>query len=441
MELAGWGRYPYVESHVHRPRSPGGVQSVLDVAQREVDEGGGVDLIARGLGRSYGDSALAPAVLDTGHLDTFGAFDPQTGELRCSAGVSLAEILERFVPRGWFLPVSPGTKFVTVGGAIAGDVHGKNHHLEGTFTDHLLCMRVATVSEGIVECSREVHPELFLATCGGMGLTGVIVEATFRLRPIESASIDATTIRAKNLTDALSLFVEHDKTTYSVAWIDCLARGRSLGRSLLVLGEHSAEGELVAGGRRSVTVPLDLPGSLLNRYSVQAFNSLYYRRVRSDRTERRVHYESFFYPLDGVHQWNRIYGRSGFTQYQFVVPRDGGIDALTEVLDRIAASKRGSFLAVLKTFGPANGNYLGFPMEGYTLALDFKIDDGLYPLLDRLDEVVLANGGRLYLSKDVRMSAETFRRSYPHMEQMMAVRRRYGADRVFNSRQSRRLGF
>ncbi|MCP4962266.1 MAG: FAD-binding oxidoreductase, partial [Actinomycetia bacterium] len=245
---------------------------------------------------------------------------------------------------------------------------------------------------------------------------------------------------AANLTEALDLFAEHEKTTYSVAWIDCLARGRALGRSLLSVGEHASGGELETGSSRSLVVPFDLPGALLNRHTVQAFNSLYYGRVRRTRTDRLVHYEPFFYPLDSIHQWNRIYGRGGFTQYQFVVPRDGGVDALTEVLDRIAASKRGSFLAVLKSFGPANNNYLSFPMEGYTLALDFKIDPGLFALLDTLDDVVLDGGGRLYLSKDVRMSAETFRRSYPRWPELVALRQQYGADQVFNSRQSRRLG-
>jgi FAD/FMN-containing dehydrogenase len=260
-------------------------------------------------------------VIETDRLDHFLDFDEQTGLLRCGAGVSLAEILEVFVPRGWFLPVTPGTKFVTVGGAIASDVHGKNHHLEGTFCDHVTRMRVATPATGIVECSRDDHHALFLGTCGGMGLTGIIVDATFRLRPIASAYIDSTTLRASNLTEALDLFLEHDKTTYSVAWIDCLARGRSLGRSLLTVGEHATSGDLVAKGPRSLAVPVDLPGQLLNRFTVQGFNSLYYRRVREARTEQVVHYEPFFYPLDFVHQWNRIYGRGGFTQYQFVVPR------------------------------------------------------------------------------------------------------------------------
>lgn len=436
MQLAGWGRFPVIESSATFPDSD---KSVLDLTGRDPMAEGSPGQIARGLGRSYGDSSLALSVLDTRRLDRLIDFDEQSGLLRCGAGVSLASILEVFVPRGWFLPVSPGTKFVTVGGAIASDVHGKNHHLEGTFCDHVSGMRVATPAAGIVECSPGEHRDLFLATCGGMGLTGVIVDATFRLQPIESAYIDSTVIRATNLSEALDLFVEHEKTTYSVAWIDCLARGRSLGRSLLTLGEHASHGGLTARDQRCLSVPVDLPGGLLNHHTVRAFNALYYRRVRGGRSDRLVHYEPFFYPLDSVHQWNRIYGRGGFTQYQFVVPREGGIDALTEILDRIAASKRASFLAVLKTFGPANANYLSFPLEGYTLALDFKIEPGLFELLTTLDEVVLDQGGRLYLTKDVRMSAEAFRRGYPRWPEFAAVRQRYGADQIFSSHQSRRL--
>ena len=432
MKLSGWGRYPTVDASVTRP-------SDLEVIA-ELVTADGARTVARGLGRSYGDSSLAEAVIDLTDLDRFRDFDGDTGLLRCAAGTSLADVLDVFVPRGWFLPTSPGTKFVTVGGAIASDVHGKNHHVDGTFSDHVASMRVATASHGIVQCSRTDHPELFHATCGGMGLTGVIVEATFRLKPIRSAFIDQTLLKADDLDDALRLFVEHESAPYSVAWIDCLAKGRALGRSLLTVGHHADAGELIAGSDRALSVPVDLPGVVLNRRSVQWFNTLYYHRVRRSPTHQRVHYEPFFYPLDSVHHWNRIYGRRGFTQYQFVVPRNGGMDGLREVLDRVAASGRASFLAVLKVFGPGNDNHLSFPFEGYTLALDLKLDDGLFAFLDELDEVVLRYGGRLYLSKDSRMSPETFRASYPRWREWLGVRQRYGADRVFHSRQSERLG-
>ena len=432
MELTGWGRYPAVDATVLRPPDVASVAKLIASGERR--------LVPRGLGRSYGDSSLSDSVADITGLDRFLAFDSQTGLLHCAAGVSLAEILDVFVPRGWFLPTTPGTKFVTVGGAIASDVHGKNHHVDGTFSDHITSMRIATVSEGIVTCSPTKLSALFRATCGGMGLTGIILDATFQLKPIRSAFIDQTLLKAANLDEALELFVEYESSPYSVAWIDCLARGRSLGRSLLTVGSHSESGELATGRDPALTVPVDLPGLVLNRRSVQWFNSLYYNRVRQRRSEQHVHYDTFFYPLDSIHHWNRIYGRRGFTQYQFVVPREGGMEGLRAVLDRVAASGRASFLAVLKVFGPANNNHLSFPFEGYTLALDLKLDDGLLPFLDQLDEIVLDYDGRLYLSKDSRMSQDMFRATYPRWEEWLDVRRRYGADQVLHSRQSERLG-
>ena len=433
MELSGWGKYPVIDSEVIQPLSMQDVlQSISGTPQKS--------LIARGLGRSYGDSSLAAQVISTAYLDHLLKFDDTTGVLTCSAGVSLADILAVFVPKGWFLSVTPGTKFVTVGGAIASDVHGKNHHLEGSFTEHVSALKIATVSHGIIECSRELHPELFRATCGGMGLTGIIVQASIQLRPIKSAYINQATIRASNLEEALELFEAHQNTTYSVAWIDCLSTGKALGRSLLMLGEHADSGGLTTGKASKLAIPVNMPGILLNRYSIQAFNFLYYHRVSKQRPERLAHYEPFFYPLDGIQQWNRMYGRNGFTQYQFALPKDAGLAGMTSILKRIAESKRGSFLAVLKAFGKGNHNYLSFPIEGYTLALDFKLNKGLFELLDELDKIVLDYGGRLYMTKDVRMSAAMLKQGYPQWQAFMKVRKQYGADSVFHSLQSQRLG-
>ena len=433
MELSGWGKYPVVDSEVIQPLSRQDVvQSISGTPQKS--------LIARGLGRSYGDSSLAAQVVSTAYLDHLLKFDDATGVLTCAAGVSLADILAVFVPKGWFLSVTPGTKFVTVGGAIASDVHGKNHHLEGSFSDHVSALKIATVAHGVIECSREAHPELFRATCGGMGLTGIIVQASIQLRPIKSAYINQTTIRASNLEEALELFEAHQNATYSVAWIDCLSTGKTLGRSLLMLGEHAETGDLTTGKNGKLTIPVDMPGILLNRYTIQAFNFLYYHRVIKQRSERLVHYEPFFYPLDGIQQWNRMYGKNGFTQYQLALPKAAGLAGMTSILKRIAESKRGSFLAVLKAFGKGNHNYLSFPIEGYTLALDFKLNKGLFELLDELDKIVLDYGGRLYLTKDVRMSERMLKQGYPQWKAFMKVRKQYGADNVFHSLQSQRLG-
>jgi FAD/FMN-containing dehydrogenase len=433
VKLSGWGRYPVSESEVIVPRSLSEVLENLSGASAS-------PLIARGLGRSYGDSSLASRVLSTEALDHFLNFDDDKGLLTCSAGLSLAEVLAVIVPRGWFLPVTPGTKYVTVGGAIASDVHGKNHHLDGSFSDHVLSMQVATVSAGVVECSHSENPELFRATAGGMGLTGIILQATFSLRAIAGAGIRETTYKARNLQEALELFEQHQHASYSVAWFDAVSSGQSLGRSLLTIGEHENNAETRQRPSRQLSIPVDLPGVILNRYSIRAFNALYYHRIRHSGRQCCSHYDKFFYPLDGIGNWNRLYGRAGFVQYQFVLPVEAGLEGLGAVMARIAASGRGSFLAVLKSFGEGNDNYLSFPRRGYTVALDFKLDRGLMTLLDELDIMVLGFGGRLYLAKDARMSEQTFKRSYPQWEQFMTVRERYDANRLFHSVQSERLG-
>lgn len=433
MLIHGWGRYPTIDATIYSPTTcTSASATLLTLSGRAV--------IARGMGRSYGDSALDAHVLSTAHLNLLLNFDESNGVVRCGAGVTLAELLEVFAPRGWFLPVTPGTKFISVGGAIASDVHGKNHHVNGCFSEYVDSFDLLLASGEVVTCSRNKYPDLFHATCGGMGLTGVIIEATLRLKPIHGAFIDQTTLKAGNLADALNLFAVYQASTYSVAWIDCLASGANLGRSLVMLGEHSADAKWVTQTKRPIGIPIDMPAQLLNRFSIRTFNTLYYQRIQNRRSLQRVHYEPFFYPLDGIHHWNRLYGKRGFTQYQFVLPKAAGLEGMTRILRKIAASHRGSFLAVLKAFGKQNANLLSFPIEGYTLALDFKLDDGLFALLEELDAMVLDYGGRIYLTKDARMSEKTFKRSYPHWEAFQEVRSRYGAQGKFASHQSQRLG-
>ena len=433
MELSGWGKYPHIDSEVLYPLDP------KDVLRRICDTAHS-PLIARGLGRSYGDSALAGRVVSTRYLNHLLSFDESTGVLSCAAGVSFADILSVFLPRGWFPPVTPGTKFVTVGGAIASDIHGKNHHRDGSFTDHVRRLSIATVSDGIVACSPEQRPELFRATCAGMGLTGVILDATFGLKPVKSAYIDATLLKADTLEEALELFTVHQEVSYSVAWMDCVSPGGSRGRCVVMLGEHADQGGLGLGSRRGLVVPADLPSWVLNRPVMRAFNALYYKRLKKKRTDRRLHYERFFYPLDGLRHWNRLYGKAGFTQYQFVLPTEASLAGLKTVLGRIAASRHAPALAVLKAFGKGNANFLSFPMEGCTLALDFRLDAGVFDVLNELDRIVLDYGGRVYLTKDVRMSADTLRHSYPDWHALTRVRQAVGADTVLHSLQSQRLG-
>lgn len=431
QQLTAWGRFPVVES-----------ERVLFSHYDELADGvsSSSELIAFGNGRSYGDSALSSVVAPMLCSNRFLGFDEASGVLTCEAGVLLSDIIKVFLPRGWFLKVTPGTKLITVGGAIACDIHGKNHHVEGCFSECVESFRMMLADGSVVECSRSENRELFLATCGGMGLTGIILQATLALKPVKSQNIRQTTIKTRNLKDTFEAFEAYSGQPYSVAWIDCLAKGKSLGRSILMVGDFADDGDINYVEKRSLSVPLDFPTFALNTLSVKAFNMLYYGKAKMGESQQTVGVDSFFYPLDALNNWNRIYGKAGFTQYQFILPKSVSYEGLSEILSAIAASGRGSFLAVLKLYGPANENYLSFPLEGYSLALDFKIEKGLFPLLDRLDSIVVRHGGRIYLTKDVRVSRETFEAGYPELGKFMSVRQSVDPKRKFASLQSKRLG-
>ncbi|WP_085901310.1 FAD-binding oxidoreductase [Kiloniella majae] len=433
MLISGWGQYPYAEAEILSP-----VSSIE--LQQDFKDGKTTVCVARGLGRSYGDSSLSSTVISTRYLNRFHCFDETAGVLTCDAGVSLDDLLGVFVPKDWFPVVTPGTRFVTVGGAIASDVHGKNHHNVGTFCDHVLSFRILIANGDILNCSPSENRDLFLASCGGMGLTGLILDATFKLKKIESSFVEETTYKAANLKECLALFDEHNSAIYSVAWIDCLKQGKELGRSLLMLGRHSDKGGYIDLKKTVPSIPFNMPGFCLNKFSVGVFNSLYYGRVREKIQERQVHYSPYFYPLDGIENWTRLYGAKGFVQYQFVIPKEAGLEGMTCVLDKIAQSGAGSFLSVLKVFGKGNDNFLSFPFEGYTLALDFKVSTRTFELLDQLDAIVHDYGGRIYLTKDARMSERVFKKGYPEWEAFQTVREKYGVLGIFSSLQSRRLG-
>jgi decaprenylphospho-beta-D-ribofuranose 2-oxidase len=431
MKLSGWGRYPIITSdafHFHQQ----------EALQQYFSQD--VNCISFGKGRSYGDSALADHTLHTDLFNHFLNFNEQTGILTCESGVSLAEILAVFVPRGWFLEITPGTKYISVGGAIASDVHGKNHHVNGCFSNSVLSFNLMLSDGTIQECSREKNRILFNATCGGMGLTGVILTARFRLRQIPSSMIAQTTLKAKNLDETLDLFDQYKHYPYSVAWVDCLAKGKQLGRSLLMVGDHAKSEKRQIAANPKLTFPFNLPSFALNRYSVSAFNLLYYHRITRKEKKNLTSLDSFFYPLDAIHLWNRMYGSAGFTQYQFVIPLASSAQGLRKIFNIISNSGLGSFLSVLKLLGSSNDNYLSFPMEGYTLALDFKIEPRLFPLLDQLDKIVIDYGGRLYLAKDVRMSPETLKKGYQHLDKFQMIRETNAFKATFNSKQSIRLG-
>ena len=400
--------------------------------------------IPHGNGRCYGDASLYSDVVNTLRYDKILAFDEDHGIITCQSGVLLSDLLQIIVPRGWFLPVTPGTKFITVGGAVASDVHGKNHHVDGSFSNHVQTLKVLTGTGETILCSRAEYADLFAATCGGMGLTGVILEVEFRLKRISSAFIRQKQIKASNLADVMDLFDQHAESTYSVAWIDCLKTGKHFGRSILMLGDHAATDEtptdvkLVAREKSLLTVPFHFPSFVLNGYSVKLFNAFYYAKNYKKEMDSVVHYDGFFYPLDSILSWNKIYGKKGFVQYQFVLPMDASREGLTNILGRINKMGMGSFLAVLKLFGEQD-DLISFPMKGYTLALDFPIRRGLFEFLDELDNVVAGYGGRIYLSKDARMKKEIFWRTYPHAEEFRNILKKYDPDNRFNSNLSQRL--
>jgi len=440
--LAGWGRYPVEPGQLFRPERRAGVAAILSA-------GAPGTFVPRGLGRSYGDAALNRdgGVISTLRLNRFLAFDAESGLLHCEAGVSFAEIIAAFLPRGWFLPVTPGTKFVSVGGAIAMDVHGKNHHRDGAIGSFVVDLELLTPAGEVLTCSPTILPEIFWATVGGAGLTGVILTARIRLQRVDSAYVQVDYRRAPDIEAAFAgLAAADERYQYSVAWIDCLKGGRSLGRSVLMGGNpapldrvrRQTSTPLALPRKRAKGVPFDFPAFTLNRLSIAAFNALYYG-MHPSAEGRLVDLDTYFYPLDGVQNWNRIYGRRGFIQYQVALPPASGRAGLIALLERFSRSRRASFLAVLKRFGPGDAGLLSFPMSGYTLALDLPVTSGLVPFLQELDQLVLAHGGRIYLAKDSVCTPESFAAMYPRLPEFRAVQRALDPEGRLSSSLARRL--
>ena len=442
--LTGWGR-----------TAPSGADVVAPVGVDEVGAlMGGPDasrgVLARGLGRSYGDAAqnAGGRVLDMTTLTGITAFDAEAGVVTADAGLSLDALMRLVVPTGWFPPVSPGTRLVTLGGALAADVHGKNHHVDGSFADGVLGFELVTPDRQVREVTPDGDPEVFWATAGGMGLTGVVRRMTLRLRPITTSRMVVDTERTADLDDLLArMTARDDDYRYSVAWIDLVSR-RHRGRSVLTRGDHAEVGALSPLARREplaydptplASVPPVVPPGLLNIATVAAFNEAWYRRHPVHRTGEVQSIPAFFHPLDGVHHWNRVYGPRGFLQYQFVVPF-GAEETLRSIVHAIADARVPSFLAVLKRFGPGNGGHLSFPMRGWTLALDIPAGvDGLEPLLAGFDEQVAAEGGRVYLAKDSRLAAAMLPTMYPRLDEWRAIRDRLDPHGALTSDMDRRL--
>ncbi|WP_420583938.1 FAD-binding protein [Ruegeria sp.] len=440
MKVSGWGRYPVVETNIFAPRTEDALRELI--AEHP-------SLIARGNGRAYGDSAVSSlTTVQTRHLNKMISFDQTTGQLVAEAGVLLGDVIDAFLPRGWFPIVTPGTKFVTLGGAIAADVHGKNHHVDGSFRCCVDWIDIMGADGRVQRCSPIENVELFECSLGGMGLTGFILRAAIRLRPVDSGWIRQSAQVAPNLEAAIEVFDHTQQATYSVAWIDCLGAGDKLGRSIVMSGTHATVSDLAPrhlsnrypmAKKGRLSVPFNCPTAALNKYSVRAFNALYYwAGQRKAGGTSLVDYDRFFYPLDSILGWNKIYGRKGFVQFQCVLPLNSSRDGLTALLTEISKHGLGSFLAVLKRLGPQNSRF-SFPQEGYTLALDFPVNEKTLKLQDTLYDIAAGFGGRFYLAKDSCMSAEVLRRSDGRVDSFVTSRREQGWSERFHSAQSERL--
>jgi FAD/FMN-containing dehydrogenase len=417
MNKLSWGNFPY------HPQTTTQINWIgeLENSYQKLN----MSFLPFGCGRSYGDSCLASSdkVLALSSLNKFISMDWDNGVLEAEAGVTLANIIDTCLLKGWFLPVTPGTKYVTLGGAIANDVHGKNHHTAGTFGCHVLSFVLYREDKGFVECSLSENSDLYHATIGGLGLTGVIVKVKVKLKKVSSSNMLQKCIKFESLQEFFDLSAAYDdKYEYTVSWIDCLSGKNARGH--FMVADHADDGVLEISDKFKLNFPIQSPVSLVNKLTLKPFNTLYYNKQRVKEVNAKVGYEPFFYPLDGILNWNRMYGKKGFQQYQCVVDHENGYDAIHNILKEIKSAGTGSFLAVLKVFGDVKSpGLLSFPKKGVTLALDFpQTKDGNGDLFNRLDSIVAKNNGRLYPAKDAHMSAALFKKSYLNWQQLEKLR-------------------
>lgn len=437
--LSGWGNYPLSASYLERPERCH--QLVLPDAKS----------IPRGLGRSYGDAALNDGnyVILMERLNRLISFDENTGVVQAEAGVLLSEIIETFLPRKWFLPVVPGTKAVTLGGCFACDIHGKNHHRDGTFSQHVKEIELLLADGSKRVCSPFRNAELFWATAGGMGLTGIITELKLQLIPVETAYMNVQHHSADHLDGILQILndsAREDK--YSVAWLDCCTNAAGMGKGIVMTGHHAGLNELPPNitnplsinPKKTFQMPSKVPSWTLNHWNMRAFNWLYYSLQSRKSSPFYVDCDSYFFPLDVISNWNCLYGKRGFVQYQFVVPDNRSESAIASIFKQMTKDNHHAYLAVLKRFGKEGQGLLSFPCEGYTLALDFPVNGkGLFDFLDRLDEIILNHEGRVYLAKDARMKPEIFKKMYPRFALWHSIKSTVDPGGNFSSDLSRRL--
>src|SRR5450755_2919214 len=446
VTLTGWGRIAPSSAELAEPSSVADAEALLKTATPSRP------LIPRGLGRSYNNAAQCGGgvVVSSAHLNRIIELDPVTGVADCAAGVSLEQLMVAGLPAGWFVPVSPGTRQVTIGGAIAADVHGKNHHVAGSFARHVRSFDIVLPGGELRTVTEASDPELFWATAGGMGLTGLIVRAEIQLKRVATSRIRVDTVRTADVDETMAVLAEHDRTFgYTVAWSDSLARGTSLGRSVVTSGDFAELADLPAADQADpfafrpgarLGVPAGFPPGLINRYTVALANEAWYRKAPRLRQGELQTIGTFFHPLDGIRNWNRVYGPGGFRQYQYVLPF-GEETAVRRSFEMVSKARAPSFVTVLKRFGEGDPGLLSFPMAGWTLALDFPArTPGLARLLDRLDRLVIEAGGRVYLAKDSRVSADSLAQMYPRLTEFRKLRAELDPDQVLASDLSRRLG-
>ena len=424
-----WGSHPNIKCNELELKSSSDLKNTI----LDTDE-----FIIHGNGRSYGDSGINKTIVKSIDYNSVISFNEEEGILEAQSGILLKDILKIIVPKGWFLKVTPGSKYITLGGAIASDVHGKNHHIDGCFSESVLSFNLMLSNGRVENCKK--RDELFLASCGGMGLTGVILDAKISLMKINSKNIDTISIKTNNLQETFDIFESKALYKYSVAWLDTSARDTDIGRGVVSIGDFSTDGDLsYVPCSSKISIPSWTPSLLINKYTVMIFNFLYYNLQFKKIKKAKLSSDQFFYPLDGLNNWNNLYGKDGFIQYQFILPKEQSYKGMNEILKFIASEGLFSFLAVLKLYGAENENYLSFPLKGYSLAIDFKLSKSLYDVLKKLDKIVLKYKGRIYLSKDVRVNKEDFEINYSKINQFRNVREKYQMNKKFQSLQSKRV--
>lgn len=426
--MTGWGLYPKTESYFYE------IKDYDENLNNLVN-----DFIPRGNGRSYGDSSLSKNIISTLNLKKIVEFDKKNGKIILQSGVLLNDLINLILPEGWFLPVSPGTKFISIGGAIASDIHGKNHHLVGCISNFVNHLRIFVPGQGEIYCDNLKNNELFKNTLGGMGLTGLVLEVGLKLLKINSTYIEQTTIKTKNLRETFNIMEQNLNVQYTVCWLDTSAQKQNIGRGLVYLGNHSLDDNVHFKSKKSIKINKNLIPKLCSNYLFKILNFLFYKKNFFKVKKEKLYFDDYFYPLDKIFNWNYFYGKNGFLQYQFCIPLNNSYDGILEILKEIQKNKNTSFTSVLKLMGDKNQNTLSFPIKGYTLALDFPIDQNIFELLDKLDKIVIKNNGRVYLTKDARLKKDSFIQMYKNYKIFYEFRKKNNLlDKIY-SNQSKRL--